>query len=231
MDTRRTVVYGFVSTAVSAGDGIQYRTIQPQPPGLQASALPGPVSAPTFMWSEFLRRTLTRVTSPSATVISGGSGGAVALSPSSGMTTESGFAGLYQGVPFYFSGVSGAISGQPGSGASTASNQIRKILVTVPMSAVPVSTFAGSGPANLTFVIGSAYTTSANAATSGGQDLSFFDYVPLPVPSAGEIPVGWLNWPNSQAASASILTSWMKTDYRVVQGLNLSALLAGVPQP
>ena len=230
MDVRRTVVYGFVSAAVSAPDGVANRVLLPQPPGLQASALPGPVSAPTFMWSEMLRRLITYVDAPSATVISGGSGGAVALAWGS-QSGASGFFGHFQGVPFYFSGVSGAISGQPGSGVSTTSGQIRKVLVTVPMSALPVSTFAASGPANLTFVIGSAMATSANAATSGGQGASYFDNVPLPVPSAGEIPIGWLNWPNSQAASASILTSWMITDYRVVQGLNLSALLQGTTQP
>lgn len=231
MDVRSERIYGMVSTLVSAGDGLQVRSLLPQPPSLVGSANPGPVSAPTFLWSEMLRRLVTHVISPSATVISGGSGGAVALGPSSGMTTESGFAGRFQGVPFYFSTVSGAWSGQPLSGVSTASNQIRKVLVTVPMSALPVSTFAASGPANLTFVIGSAMTTSANAATSGGQTLSYFDSVPLPVPSAGEVPVGWLNWPNSQAVSASIQTSWMMTDYRVTQGLNMSALLQGVPQP
>lgn len=227
MDVRTEKVMAFVSSLVSAGDGIQYKTLLPQPP---ADTKLG-ASHAQILWIEMLRRSLTYVASPSATIISGGSLGAIALSPSSGMTTESGFAGRFQGVPFYFSGVSGAISGQPGSAASTASNQIRKVLVTVPMSALPVSTFAASGPANLTFVIGSAMVTSANAATSGGQQVSFFDYVPLPVPSAGEIPVGWLNWPNSQAASAAIQTSWMITDYRAVQGLNLSAMMTGIPQP
>lgn len=231
MDVRRTVVYGFVSAAVSAGDGVQYKTVQPQPPGLQASGLPGPVSAPTFLWAELLRRLITHVTSPSATLVSGGSAGAIALGWGATLSGYSGILGLYQGAPFYFSGVSGAISGQPTSGVSTASNQIRKVLVTMPMSALPVSTFAASGPANLTFTIGSAMTTSANAATSGGQTVSYFDNVPLPQASAGEVPLGWLNWPNSQAASASILTSWMQNDFRVLQGINLSALLAGMPQP
>lgn len=228
MDVRTEKVMAFVSSLVSAGDGIQYKTLAAQPP---ADTKLG-ASHAQILWIEMLRRSLTYVASPSATLISGGSLGAVALSPSSGMTTESGFAGRFQGMPFYFSTVSGAWSGQPGSGASTASNQIRKVLVTVAMSALPVSTFAGaSGPTGLTFVIGSAMTTSANAATSGGQGVSYFDYVPLPLPSAGEIPVGWLNWPNSQAASAAIQTSWMITDYRAVQGLNLSAMMTGLPQP
>jgi hypothetical protein len=61
--------------------------------------------------------------------------------------------------------------------------------------------------------------------------LSYFDAVPLPMPSAGEIPVGWLNIPNSFATSAGINASHMITDYRAMQGLNLSAMLQGVPQP
>ena len=232
MDVRSVRVYGMMSGLVSAGDGVPYRTLTAQPPWLGGSSgYPGPVSAPTFTWAEMIRRMFTHVTSPSATIISGGSTGAVALSPSSGLTTESGFAGRFQGMPFYFSGVSGAISGQPASGVSTTSAQIRKVLVTVPMSAIPLSTFAASGPATLTFVIGTVVATSAGACTSGGQALSYFDSVPLPTPSAGEIPVGWLNIPNSFAASASIPTSCMITDYRVVQGINLSALLVGMPQP
>ena len=227
MDLRTEKVMAFVSSLVSAGDGIQYKTLAPQPP---ADTTLG-ASHAQILWLEMLRRSITYVASPSATLISGGSAGAIALGPSSGMTTESGFAGRFQGMPFYFSTVSGFMSGQPSSGVSTASNQIRKVLVTVPMSALPVSTFAASGPVNLTFVIGSAFKTSANAATSGGQGVSYFDYVPLPTPSAGEIPVGWLNWPNSQAASASIQTSWMITDYRAVQGQNLSAMMTGMPQP
>ncbi|HEY5866324.1 MAG TPA: hypothetical protein VI542_12395, partial [Candidatus Tectomicrobia bacterium] len=59
----------------------------------------------------------------------------------------------------------------------------------------------------------------------GGQGISYFDYVPMPKPSANEIPVGWLNIPNSFSTSAGIANSHMITDFRVTQGINFSAMM------
>lgn len=231
MDVRSTQVYGMVSAAVSGGDGVQHRTLQPQPPALGASAYPGPVSAPTFAWAEMLRRLVTYIMSPSATIVSGGSAGAIAIAfGANTLGGASGILGMFQGVPFVLS-AAGTLSGSPTSAISTASTTIRKVLVTIGMSALPVASSLALGGGTVQFVYGSAYNTSAGAATSGGQGVSYFDFVPLPIPSAGEIPVGWLNIPNSFAVSAGINASHMFTDYRVTQGVNLSALLAGIPQP
>lgn len=231
MDVRSTQVYGLVSAAVSAGDGVQYRVLQPQPPALGMSASPGPVSAPTFGWDEMLRRLVTHLISPSATIVSGGSAGAVAIA--FGANTfggASGILGMFQGVPFVLS-AAGTLSGNIPSGASTTSAQIRKVLVALGMSALPVASSLALGGGTVQFTVGSAWATSAGAVNSGSLKVSYFDSVPLPVASANEVPVGWLNIPNSYGASAGVSDTMMITDYRVTQGLNLSALLAGRPQP
>lgn len=231
-DVHSEMLYGTVSAAVSAGDGIPYRTDQPQPPALikgaaGVSALHGGVSAPMFTMAEWVRRLSTYLTSPSATLISGGSAGAVAVTVTG---LPSGINGFIQGWPFVLS-AAGHPSGSPTSLISTASNQIRKVLVTIGMSALPVASSFALGGGTVQFVYGSAFATSALAATSGGQGASYFDFVPLPVPSANEVPVGWLNIPNSFSVSAGLNASHMVTDFRVTQGINLSALWQGVPQP
>lgn len=221
-------MFAAVSAQVSAPDGLVVDTMTFHPPTMAASNL-------MQTMAELWRRTFTHVLSPSATLISGGSAGAVALT----VTTAgpSGIWGLCQGQPFFFSAAANAFSGQPLSAVSTASNQIRKVLVTLGISA-----FGGSAPAAssltlssvgsvLQFVYGSAMLTSANAATSGGQGASYFDAVPLPLPSANEVPVGWLNIPNSFAASAGLAASHMFSDYRVFQGYNLSNILGTRIQP
>jgi hypothetical protein len=194
-----------------------------QPPVTGASNL-------AQIMAELWRRAFTHILSPSATLISGGSAGSVALNAAT--AGPSGIWGLCQGMPFFLSGV--AISGAPISTVSTASNQIRKVLVTIPISAFGGSGPAGSslaGTATLQFVYGSAMITSPPVATSGGQGASYFDMVPLPLPSANEVPVGWLNIPNSFATSASIAASHMYNDYRVLQGYNLSNILGIRIQP
>jgi hypothetical protein len=177
---------------------------------------------------EVLRRAFTNITTPSTTIVSGTGAPAVALA--FGTATPSGIAGMFQGVPFVLS-AAGLLSGTPGSALSTASNQIRKVLVTIGMSSIPVASSLALGGGTVQFVYGSAVTTSAGAVTSGGQAISYFDYVPLPQCSAGEIPVGWINVPNSFASGAGIPNSCMFTDFRVTQGLNLSAMMQGLPQP
>ena len=214
MDVRTEMLYGVVSAAVSAGDGIAYKTVAPQP------------SAPLMTMAEMIRRMVTHLTSPSATLVSGGSAGAVAITVTG---LPSGINGRLQGVPFSLS-YTGTLSAQPTSQVSTASTTIRKVLVTITMSALPVASSFALGGGAVGFVYGSAYTTSAGVATSGGQS-AYFDLVPLPLPSANEIPVGWLNIPNSFATSAGLANSHMICDLRAVQGVNMSALLAGIPQP
>ena len=123
MDVRTEMLYGVVSAAVSAGDGITYKTVVPQP------------SAPLMTMAEMIRRMVTHLTSPSATLVSGGSAGAVAITVTG---LPSGINGRLQGVPFSLS-YTGTLSAQPTSQVSTASTTIRKVLVTITMSALPVA--------------------------------------------------------------------------------------------
>lgn len=233
MDVRTDMVFANVSTVVSAGDGVQYRDITPQPPlvtnVVSMGTGVGSVSAQRQPWEEVLRRVFTHIISPSATMVSGGSAGSIALNY--GTAAISGIAGMFQGVPFVLSAAANTLSGAPTSSVSTASNEIRKVLVTITMSALPVASSLALAGGGLGFVYGSAMKTSAGACTSGGQGISYFDYVPMPLPSANEIPVGWLNIPNSFSTSAGIANSNMITDYRVTQGYNMSALLQGRQQP
>lgn len=216
-------MYAAVSAQTSAGDGIIIDTMIFQPPASAASSL-------MHSMAELWRRAFTHIISPSATLISGGSAGSVALTAAT--AGPSGIWGLCQGMPFFLSGV--AISGAPMSSVSTASYQIRKVLVTIPISSFGQSGPSGSslaGTATLQFIYGSAMNTSTLACTSGGQGVSYFDMVPLPLPSANEVPVGWLNIPNSFATSAGLNASHMFNDYRVMQGYNLSNILAARVQP
>ena len=214
MNVRSEMLYGIVSAAVSAGDGIAYKTVAPQP------------SAPLMTMAEMIRRMVTHLTSPSAMLASGGSAAAVAVTVTG---LPSGINGRIQGVPFSLS-YTGTLSGAPTSSVSTASTTIRKVLVTITMSALPAASSLALGGGGLGFVYGSAYNTSAGAVTSGGQS-AYFDLVPLPLPSANEVPVGWLNIYNSFAVSAGVANTQMICDLRAVQGVNMSALLAGIPQP
>jgi hypothetical protein len=98
------------------------------------------------------------------------------------------------------------------------------------VSALPVQGGLNSANATVQFVYGSAMLTSASTVISGGA-ASYFDLVPLPLPSAGEIPVGWINVPNNFPVSTSISATMLWSDLRAVQGFNLSALLQGRMQP
>lgn len=222
VDILHEMAFAAVSAVVSAGDGLPVDTMTFQPPVAAASNL-------MQTMAELFRRCFTHVLSPSATLVSGGSAGSVTLNAAT--AGPSGIWGLCQGQPFFLSGV--AISGSPISSISTTSYQIRKVLVTVPISAFGASGPVGSslaGTGTLQFVYGSAMNTSAGAANSGGL-FSYFDLVPLPLPSANEVPVGWLNIPNSFATSAGIAASHMFNDYRVLQGYNLSNILGIRMQP
>jgi hypothetical protein len=225
MDILNDRAFAAVSALISAGDGLGIDTITFQPPLSAASNL-------MHSTAELWRRAFTHILSPSASVVSGTGVAAVALTFGA---TPLGLFGMCQGQPFLISGT-GLLSGTVGSAASTASNQIRKVLVTFAFPA-----FGGSGPATsslastavtaLQFVYGSAMVTSANAANSGGQGASYFDMVPLPLASANEVPVGWLNIPNSYGSGGGVAASYMFSDYRVFQGYNLSAIFATRVQP
>lgn len=233
MQVRGEQLYAMVSAAVSAGDGVTYDLMAPQPPALPlqpASATGvGSVSNPMLDMLEFLRRSVTYITTPSTTIVSGTGASSVAITL--GLVAPSGIQGMFQGWPFSVS-AAGTLSGSPTSACSTTSGQIRKVLVTLGLSALPVASSMALNGGTVQFVYGSAFATSANAVTSGGQTISYFDYVPLPRPSAGEIPIGWINVVNSTLLSvAGIVNSCMITDYRATQGLNMSAMLQGLLQP
>lgn len=220
MDVRSEKLYGVVSSPVSAGDGIPYKYAGPEP---ITSATPS-----LMTMAEFIRRCMTNITTPSAALVSGGSAGSVAIA--FGTATPSGIAGMFQGWPFVLS-AAGTISGSPTSLISTASTTIRKVLVTIGMSAIPVQSGLALAGGTVQFVYGSAYNAgSAGIVTCGGLS-AYFDLVPLPQASANEIPVGWLNVYNSFSTSAGIANTQMIVDYRATQGVDMSALLAGIPQP
>lgn len=221
------MIYATVSAAVSAGDGIIYDFTTQQPPTMPLAPTgatgAGSVSNPQIDMLEMFRRSVTHITSPSNVLIAATSGCAVALD-----LGGSGVQGLFHGMPFTLSGAANRLSAQLSGAMSTTSNQIRKILVCIGMSAIPASGTLANGGGTLQVTYGPAFTTSGGAALSGAwaSTISYFDYVPLPRPSAGEIPVGWINVGNSTLISATIPVSTMITDYRAMQGLNMSAMLA-----
>ena len=202
---------GFVSATVSSIDGRPYTTVTT------------PAASAGFgTMGELLHKLLNRIDSPSATLISGGVGGSVAISlPSS--VGNSAIRGTIQGVPFMLTNI--ALSGMPTSAASTGSTTIRKVLVCLAVSALPVASSLDAAAGTVQFVYSSAFGTSGGAVLSGGQS-AYFNSVPLPKAHAGQIPVGWLNIPNSFAQSAGISASMMITDPRETRGVNLSAFYA-----
>src|SRR5262245_4010112 len=190
MDAAAERLFATVSDAVSAGDGTQYDLLSPQPPALTFAPITftggAGVSAPMMTMLEFMRRMVTNITTPSTSINSGGSAGSVALA--FGTATPSGIAGMFQGVPFVLS-AAGTLSGSPTSAMSTASNQIRKVLVTIGMSALAGQSSLALAGGTVQFVYGSTILTSALGCTSGAQEFSFWDCVPWPQASANEIPI------------------------------------------
>ena len=237
MRVNNELLYANVSGTVSAGDGVLYEFTSPQPPSLPVPPFTftggGGVSCPAVDMLEFMRRCVTHITTPSTTIVSGTAAGAVAVTL--GTVGPSGITGLLQGFPFSIS-AAGTPSAALGASAVTTSTQIRKVLVTIALSAFPLGTSNGTsgfalGGVTVQFNYGSAMTTGAMSCTSASQAYSFWDYVPLPLPSAQEIPVGWICVPNSFTAAQATINSGMLTDYRVMQGLNMSAMLQGRTQP
>lgn len=218
MNIATTKMYATISAPVSAIDGIQYKTMQPQ------------VSAFLGTMLEMLHKLHNRILTASTTLISGGSAGSVALGTSGagGASGMSGIMGTIQGWPFFITGE--ALSAQPSGQISTTSTTIRKVLVVLTASALPVASSLAAGGFSLAFVYGSAYTTSAGVVNSGGAS-AYFNKVPLPKPSANQVPVGWLNVYNSFATSAGIANHMMITDWRETQGINFDLILSAVVQP
>jgi hypothetical protein len=205
-----------VSATVSGLDGVTHDVMQQ--PG--ASAFLGTLA-------EAYQKLMSKIDSPSATLVSGGSVAAVALN----MNATDGASGIYghfQGWPFRIS-AAGHLSGSPTSLISTASTTVRKVLVTLALSNLPVASSIALDAGTVQFVYGSAYDVTASSVLSGGVSATF-NKVPLPKASAGEIPVGWLNVPNSHATSAGIADHMLITDYRETQGFDFSAIMA-INQP
>ena len=205
-----------VSATVSSIDGVTHDVLQQ--PG--ASAFLGTLA-------EAYQKLMSKIDSPSATLISGGSTAAVAINVN---TTDgaSGIYGHFQGWPFRIS-AGGHLSASPTSLISTASTTVRKVLVTLALSNLPVASSIALGAGTVQFVYGSAYDTTASTVLSGGVSATF-NKVPLPKASAGEIPIGWINVPNSHAVSAGIADHMLITDYRETQGFDFSAIMS-IVQP
>jgi len=222
MDVRSEKLYFFVSGQVSADDGVTFNTV------------PNATGASAFLdtMADLMHKMLNRITTPSTTIISGGSAAAVAITVG---TTDgaSGYKGYIMGMPFTAS-AGGHVSADPSSAlagaCSTASNEVRKVLVCLePSSGWPIQSSLG-GTVTVAFVNGSAFTTTAGSVASGGVSATF-NQIPLPKPSAQQIPVGWLNIPNSYTSGDGITTDMMIHDYRETQGANLSLVMTNVQQP
>jgi hypothetical protein len=215
-------LYALTSSQVSAIDGIQFDTVQPE------------LSAHLGTFAEMVLKLMNRLTTPSATLVSGGSAGAVALAfGAAGAPQGSGVQGLYQGVPFNVSGA-GTISGEFPSAVSTTSLTIRRVLVGLSLGDISaVTSSIASNVGTLTFVVGSAYNVSvANAASNGGVS-AWFNQVPLPKHSAGLVPVGAINVPNSATAASAggISNTCLTFPLREIYGFDLSALIGNPVQP
>lgn len=218
MDIKTEITYALVSASVSALDGKTHGYQGPQ-----LSAFLGTVY-------DFMFKTMNRITTASTSLILGGSNAAIAIG-TSGMGSLSGVSGItgnFQGWPFFLTGE--ARSGTPTSLISTGSTTIRKVLVGLGFSALPVASSLDFTASNVLFVYGSAFATSSLACSTGGQS-AYFNSVPLPKASAGMVPVGWLNVPNAFASGATISTPMLITDWREIQGIDLSAIQGTVTQP
>jgi hypothetical protein len=211
-----------VSAQVSSIDGITYDFQQ------QVAA-----SAHLGTMAELVLKLFNRLTVPSATLVSGGSAGSVALAFQTGGGPISGIEGLYQGVPFLISGA-GTISAECTSAFSTTSMQIRRVLVGLSLGDISaVTSSIASSVGTLTFVVGSAMTVSvANAASDGGVS-AWFNQVPLPKHSAGLVPVGAINVPNSAtgASAGGISNTCLTFNLREIYGVDLSAIIGSPVQP
>jgi len=218
MDIASEKLYALVSAQASAVDGIAYDLTK----NVGVSAFMGTMS-------ELLLKLFNRLTTPSCTLVSGGSAGTVALAFPTVNSGNAGVEGLYQGVPFRIS-ATGTISGDLGSTASTTSTTIRKVLVGLSLGDISAATSGlASTVGTLTFVVGSAYNVSVALAASTGGVSAWFNQVPTPKHSAGLVPVGILNIPCS---TTSLISNGMMTfPLREIYGMDLSAIIGTPMQP
>ena len=218
MDLTSEKLYALVSAQASSVDNIAYDLTKT----VAASAFLGTMA-------EMLLKLFNRITTPSCTLVSGGSAGTVALAFPTVNSGNAGIEGLYQGVPFRISST-GTISGDLGSQASTTSTTIRKVLVGLSLGDISGATSGiASTVGTLTFVIGSAYSVSVAGAASAGGVSSWFNQVPTPKHSAGLVPVGIINIPTS---TTSLISNAMMTfPLREIYGADLSAIIATPAQP
>lgn len=191
------------------------------------------VSAYLGTIAEFMLKMMNRINTPSITLVSGGSAGAVALAFPTGGTAGSAIAGLYHGVPFEVS-AAGTKSAEFLSSFSTTSLTIRRVLVGLSMGDISaVTSSIASTVGTLVFIVGSAYTVSvANAASTGGVS-AWFNQVPLPKASAGIVPVGAINVPNSATtvSTGGISNTCLTFNVREIYGFDMSAIIGQPVQP
>ena len=218
MDLTSEKLYALVSAQASSVDGIVHDLTKV----VAGSAFLGTVG-------EMFLKLMNRLTTPSCTLVSGTSAGAVAVAFPTVNSGNAGIEGLYQGVPFRIS-AAGTISGDLGSLASTTSTTIRRVLVGLSLGDISaVASSIASTVGTLTFVIGSAYSVSVAGAASAGGVSAWFNQVPLPKHSAGLVPIGVLNIPTS---TVSLISNAMMTfPLRELYGLDLSAIIGTPTQP
>ena len=218
MDLTTEKLYALVSAQASSVDGIAYDLTK----NVGVSAFLGTMA-------EMFLKMFNRLTTPSCTLISGTSAGSVALAFPTVNSGNAGIEGLYQGVPFRIS-AAGTYSADLGSQASTTSTTIRKVLVGLSLGDISaVASSIASTVGTLTFVIGSAFNVSVAGAASAGGVSAWFNQVPTPKHSAGLVPLGIINIPNS---TTSLISNAMITfPLREIYGLNLSAIIESPTQP
>jgi len=211
-----------VSAQASAVDGVKYNVQQ----------YPGQ-SAFLGTFAEFMLKLTNRLTTPSATLVSGGSAGAVAVAFPTVTSGDGGLTGLYQGVPWRIS-AGGTLSAEIPSSVSTTSLTIRRVLVGLSLGDISaVTSSIASNVGTLTFIVGSAYSVSVANAASNGAVSAWFNQVPLPKHSAGLVPVGVLNIPNSATAASAggISATCMRFPLRELYGFDMSAIIGQPVQP
>jgi len=210
-----------VSGQVSAIDGIPYTTYQNQ------------VSAFLGTFAEFMYKQTNCIYTPSAVMALGSDSttGEIAFQGGVSVYGSATVAGVLQGWHFALSAASTG-SAILCAAVATTSLTTRKVLCTLAFSSLvlPVASSIEIDEVILQFVYGSDFATSSMAASTGGVS-AIYNQIPLPKPSAGEIPVGWINVPNSHADGSDVTLEMLITDWREIQGYNMSAILGTVQQP
>ena len=210
-EIRTEQLYALVSVVTSGLDTRPLGTVQPA------------ISAYLGTMYDMMFKLNNRITTQSAAITTSG-GGASSVIVVQSPTALSGIAGIVHGWPFWLS-FTGLLSGAPTSLMSTTSTTIRKVLVglLINIPADEATSTIAITSATMGFVYGSLFATSALACTSGGQS-AFYNSVPLPLASAGMVPLGWLNVPNSAGSNFAFAGSMVIVNWRAIQGFDLSAL-------